>query len=106
LDFNPLGEFVDGYYYEPVDAWGGSKWSHRIETAHGKGPRWRNCVQGLNSEVLLFGKELTSFEPLYEVFCVGHGRGPVESRLVRLTDQVGKCCVATTLAAVNLSQEL
>jgi hypothetical protein len=42
----------------------------------------------------------------YEVFCVGHSRGPVESRSVHLIDQVGGCCVAATLAAVNLSQEL
>jgi hypothetical protein len=43
------------------------------------------------------------FAPLYEVFSIGHGRGPVESRSVRLTDQVGGSCVAATLAVVNLS---
>jgi hypothetical protein len=56
--------------------------------------------------VLLFGKELASFAPFYEIFSVGHGRGPVESRSVRFTDQVSECCVAATLSAVNLSQEL
>jgi hypothetical protein len=61
---------------------------------------------GLSWQVLLFGKELTSFAPLYEVFSVGHGHGPVESRSVRLTDQVGGGCVAATFATVNLSQEL
>jgi hypothetical protein len=53
--------------------------------------------------VLLFGKELTSFAPLNEVFSVGHDRGPVESRSVRLADQVGGCRVTTTLAAMDFS---
>jgi hypothetical protein len=60
-------------------------------------------VQGLSWQVLLFGKELASFAPLYKVFRVGHGRGPVESRSACLTDQVSECCMAATLAAVNLS---
>jgi hypothetical protein len=54
-------------------------------------------------QVLLFGKKLASFAPLYEVFSVDHGHGPVESRSVRLTDQIGRCYVATVLATVNLS---
>jgi hypothetical protein len=37
-------------------------------------------MHGLSWQVLLFGKELASFAPLYEVFNVGHGRRPVESR--------------------------
>jgi hypothetical protein len=52
---------------------------------------------------LLLGKELASFAPLYEVFSISHGREPVESRSVGLTDQVGGCCMAATLAAVNLN---
>jgi hypothetical protein len=39
----------------------------------------------------------------YEVFSVGHGRGPVESISVCFTDQIGGCRVAATLAAVDLS---
>jgi hypothetical protein len=62
-----------------------------------------NCAQALSWQVLLFGKELTSFAPLYEIFSIGHGRGPVESTSVCLTDQVGGCCVAATLTVVNLS---
>jgi hypothetical protein len=38
--------------------------------------------------VLLFGKDLASFAHLDEVFSVGHGRGPVKSRSVRLSDKV------------------
>jgi hypothetical protein len=53
--------------------------------------------------VLLFGKELASFAPLDEVFSVSYSRGPIESRLICFTDQVGGCCVAATLGAVNLS---
>jgi hypothetical protein len=53
--------------------------------------------------VLLLGKELTSFAPLNEVFSVGHGRGPVESRSVCLVDQVVGCRVAATLAIVDPS---
>jgi hypothetical protein len=53
--------------------------------------------------VLLFGKTLASFAPLYEVLSVSHGRGPIESRSVRLADQVSGCRVAATLATVNLS---
>jgi hypothetical protein len=63
-------------------------------------------MQGLSWQVLVFGKELASFAPFYEVFSVGHGRGPVESRSVCLTNQVGGCCVAATLSIVSLSQEL
>jgi hypothetical protein len=37
-DFYPLGEFVDGYQYVPVAAWGGAKWSYGVETPHDKGP--------------------------------------------------------------------
>jgi hypothetical protein len=57
-------------------------------------------------KVLLFGKELTSFTPLYEIFSVRHGRWPVESRSVCFTDQIGKRRVAATLAAMDLSPEL
>jgi hypothetical protein len=63
-------------------------------------------VQDLSWQVLLFGKELASFAPLYEVFSVGHGRGLAESRSVCFTDQVGRRRVAATLATMNLSQEL
>jgi hypothetical protein len=62
-----------------------------------------DCAQGLSWQVLLFGKELASFAPLNVVFSVDHGRGPVESISVHLTDQVSGCCVAATLAAVNLN---
>jgi hypothetical protein len=53
--------------------------------------------------MLLFGKELASFAPLNEVFSVGYGRGPVESRSVCFADQVGGCGVAATLATMDLS---
>jgi hypothetical protein len=102
-DFNPLGEFVDGHQYMLVDAWGGTKRSYNVETPHSEGPRWRDGVQGLSWQVLLFGKELASFAPLDEDFCVSHGRGPVKSRSVCLADQVSGCRVAATFTAVNLS---
>jgi hypothetical protein len=38
--------------------------------------------------MLLFGNELASFAPLYEVFGVNHGRGPVETRSIGLADQI------------------
>jgi hypothetical protein len=60
-------------------------------------------VQDLSWQVLLFGKELASFAPLYEVFSIGYGRGPIESRSVRFADQVGGYRVAATIAIVNLS---
>jgi hypothetical protein len=53
--------------------------------------------------MLLFSNELASFAPLYEIFSIGYGRGPIESRLVRFADQVGGCRVAATLAVVHLS---
>jgi hypothetical protein len=53
--------------------------------------------------VLLFGKELPSFEPLNEVFGVGNGRWPVKPRSVRFADQIGGCRMATTLATMDLS---
>jgi hypothetical protein len=59
-------------------------------------------MQGLLWQVLLFGKELASFTPLDEVFCFSHGRGPVESRLVCLSDQISGCRVAAAFAAANL----
>jgi hypothetical protein len=63
-------------------------------------------VQGLSWQVMLFGKELTSFAPLYEVFSVGHGRGPVESRSVCFIDQISGCCMAATFSTIDFSQEL
>jgi hypothetical protein len=60
-------------------------------------------MQDLSRQVLLFGKELTSFAPLNKVFSIGHGRGPVKSRSVCLAGQVGRCRVAATLAAMDLS---
>jgi hypothetical protein len=60
-------------------------------------------VQDLSWQELLFSKELASFAPLDKVFSIGYGRGPIESRLIRFTDQVGGCRVVATLAAVNLS---
>jgi hypothetical protein len=60
-------------------------------------------VQDLGWQVLLFGKELVSFAALYEVFSVGYGREPVESRSVCFIDQIGGCHVAATFAAVDLS---
>jgi hypothetical protein len=56
--------------------------------------------------VLLLGKELAPFAPLYEVFSVGHGHGLVESRSVCLTDQISGCSMAATFATVDLSLEL
>jgi hypothetical protein len=53
--------------------------------------------------VLLFSEELASFAPLNEVFSVGHGRGPVESRSVGFADQIGGCGMAATFAVVDLS---
>jgi hypothetical protein len=61
------------------------------------------AIQIGSGVTLLLGKELASFAPLYEVFSISHGRGPVESRSVGLTDQVGGCCMAATLAVVNLN---
>jgi hypothetical protein len=37
-DFNPLGEFVDGYQYMFVAARGGTKRSYSVETPHSEGP--------------------------------------------------------------------
>jgi hypothetical protein len=56
--------------------------------------------------MLLFGKELASFAPLYEVFGIGHGRGPVETRSIGLADQVCRHRMAATLATMDFSQEL
>jgi hypothetical protein len=80
-----------------------TEWSYSIETPHSEGPWWRNSAQGLSWQVLLFGKELASFASLDEVCNISNDCGPIESRSVRFTDQVGGCRVATTLAAVNLS---
>jgi hypothetical protein len=52
--------------------------------------------------VLLFGKELASFASPHEVFSVSYGRGPIESRSIRFTDQIGGCRVAATFATVDL----
>jgi hypothetical protein len=102
-DFNPLGEFVNGHQYMFVAARSGTKWPHNVETPHSERPRRRDGAQGLSWQVLLFGKELASFAPFYEVFSIGYGRGPVESRSVCFTDQIVRCSVAATLAAVDLS---
>jgi hypothetical protein len=56
--------------------------------------------------VLLFGKELIPFAPLEEVFGVSHGREPVETRSICLTNQVGGSYMAATLTTLNLSQEV
>jgi hypothetical protein len=53
--------------------------------------------------VLLFGKELASFAPFYEVFSIGYGRGPVESGSICFTDQIVGRSVAATLTAMDLS---
>jgi hypothetical protein len=53
--------------------------------------------------VLLFGKELASFAPLYEVFSVSYGRGSIESRSVHFADQIDGCRMAATLVVVDLS---
>jgi hypothetical protein len=102
-DFNPLGEFVDGHQYMFVATWSGTKRSHSVKTPHSEGPSWRDGAQNLGWQVLLFSKELVSFAPLYEVFSIGYGRGLVESRSVCFTDQIGRCRVATTFVAVDLS---
>jgi hypothetical protein len=60
----------------------------------------------MSLQVLLFGKELASFASLYKVFSISHGRGPVESRSVCFTDQIGRRRVAATLDAIDLSQDL
>jgi hypothetical protein len=83
-----------------VAAWSGTKRSYRVETPYSKGPRWRDSVQSLSWQVLLFGKELASFAPLDEVFCISYGRGLVESRSVCFTDHVCGCSVAATLTTV------
>jgi hypothetical protein len=102
-DFNPLGEFVYGDLDMFVAARSGTKRSYSVEAPHSEGPRWRDGAQDLSWQVLLFGKELASFASLHEVFSVSYGHGPIESRSIRFTDQIGGCRVAATLAAVNLS---
>jgi hypothetical protein len=84
-------------------AWSGTKRSYRVETPQREGPRCRNSTQGLIWQVLLFGKELASFAPLDEVFSISYGHGPMESRSIRLTDQVRGCRVAATLTTMYLS---
>jgi hypothetical protein len=53
----------------------------------------------------LIGKELTSFAPLDEFFCITHGRGLVETRSIGLTDQVFRCRVVAAFTTMNLNQE-
>jgi hypothetical protein len=86
-----------------VAARSGTKRPYNIEAPHSKGPRRRDGAQDLSWQVLLFGKELASFASLHEVFSASYGRGPIESRSIRFTDQVGGCRMTATLAAVNLS---
>jgi hypothetical protein len=57
-------------------------------------------VHSLSWQVLLFGKELASFVPLDEFFCISYGRGPVESRSVCFIDQVRGCSVAAALTTM------
>jgi hypothetical protein len=83
-----------------VAAWSGTKWSYRVETPYSEGPTWRDSAQSLSWQVLLFGKELASFAPLDEVFCINNGLGLVESRSVCFTDQVRGCSVAAALTTV------
>jgi hypothetical protein len=76
---------------------------YSIEAPHSEGPRRRDGAQDLSWQVLLFGKELTSFASLHEVFSVSYGRGLVESRSIRFTDQIGGCRVTATFVVVDLS---
>jgi hypothetical protein len=99
-DLNLLSEFVYSNQDMFVAAWIGTKQSYRVETPYSEGPRWRDSAQSLSWQVLLFGKELASFAPLDEVFCISYGRGPVESRSVCFTDQVRGCSVAAALTTV------
>jgi hypothetical protein len=102
-DLNSLSEFVYSNQDMFVAAWSGTKWSYHVETPYSEGPRWRNSVQGLSWQVLLFGKELASFAPLDEVFSVSYGRGPIESRSLCLTYQVRGCHMVATLTTVYVS---
>jgi hypothetical protein len=79
------------------------KWSYRVESPYCEGPGWRDSAQSLSWQVLLFCKELASFAPLDEVFCICYSRGPVESRSVCFTDQVRGCSVETALTTVYFS---
>jgi hypothetical protein len=69
-----------------VAAWSGTKRSYRVETPYSEGLGWGYSAQSLSWQMLLFGKELASFAPLDEVFCISYGCGPVESRSVCFTD--------------------
>jgi hypothetical protein len=102
-DLNPLSEFVYSDQDMFVAAWSDMKQSYHVETPHSEGPRWRTSARGLSWHVLLFGKELASFAPLDEVFSISYDRGPIESRSIRLTDQVHGCRVAAALTTVYLS---
>jgi hypothetical protein len=65
-----------------VAAWGDTKRSYSVETPHSEGTRRRDGAQGLSWLALLLCNKLTSLAPLYEVFGVSYGCGPVESRSV------------------------
>jgi hypothetical protein len=101
-DFNPLGEFFYGDQDMFVVARSGSKRPYGIEAPHSEGPRRRDGAQDLSWQVLLFGKELASFASLHEVFSLSYGRGPVESRSIRFTDQIGGCRVAATTTRISV----
>jgi hypothetical protein len=87
LDFDPLGEFVDGHQDSVESSWPSRKRPNHVEPLAGERPGWwyGDCLVG--QDVLLLGEVLAPLAPSDEFLSIAQSCGPVESSSEGLADQ-------------------
>jgi hypothetical protein len=95
VNFDPLGEFVDGDQ-QVLEAPGCLlQGTDEVQTPYGKRPSDGYYLQGLSGQVRLFRVELTPSTGAYNPSGVGHCGRPVETLSESVSDEGLRCCMVT-----------
>jgi hypothetical protein len=106
LDFNPLGELVDGHQNSVVSSWRSQERPNHVEPPAGERPSWWYSDQLVGRDVLLLGEVLAPLAPSDKFLSFAQRCEPVESSSESLADQRARRRVVSTDAIVDLLQDV
>jgi hypothetical protein len=86
IDFDPLGELVEGYQDFVESSWHNRKRPNHVEPPAGEGPGWWYGDYLVGRDMLLLGEVLAPLAPFDEFFGIARSCGPVESSSESLAD--------------------
>jgi hypothetical protein len=106
LDFDPLGELVDGHQDSVEYPWRSWQGPNHVEPLASKGPCWWYGDQLVGRDLLLLGKVLAPLALFDEFFSITQSYGPVESSSEGFTHQRARRHVVAADAFVDLLQDV